>query len=43
MSITRIVPASTKRQQLCRHLAGEVACSGGELDDEVVDGSELIH
>ena len=31
-----------QREQLCGHLAGEVARSRWELDDEVVDGAELI-
>ena len=31
-------PCVDERDQLFRHLAGEVACSGREFDDEVVDG-----
>src|SRR5215218_8650326 len=31
-----------QREQLCGHLAGEVARSCWELDDQVVDGSEVI-
>ena len=41
-SITRIVPESTKREQLFGHLAREVARSRWELDDDVVDGAERI-
>ena len=41
MSITRIVRVD-QREQLCGHLAGEVARSRWELDDEVVDGAEVI-
>jgi|SRR5215207_4537938 len=31
-----------QREQLCGHFAGEVARSRRELDDEVVDGPEVI-
>ena len=31
-----------QREQFLRHLAGEVARTGRELDDDVVDGAELI-
>src|SRR5205814_8420435 len=35
-------PAIHQREQLSGHLAGEVARARGELDDDVVDGAELV-